>query len=188
MESQIGAKLKTAYPRALQSLAFTQPIAAGVGILQPLVPPAGVPIAPAASLWPLVFGRRYRFRGSAVLYPANPGAVSLESAALIAQLHFPSDPAQNIQIAQAARLAQTTALASGVGISFDDWIVDCADLLNIVGLGTNGPIAGKPDAFALNARIVINNSGGLDQFLMQCVIESTAADYTSYPFEKWESE
>jgi hypothetical protein len=190
-ESSTGVKLLSAYPRALQGYyEHAHPIVAGVqNILIPFRC-AGVAVGPAGNnYFPLRANRRFRFGGSAVLYLAASGIshVAIESAGLTLVLGTDASPLTGHQLLSAARFGSLTALASGNQISFDQWEVDCNDLLQMTfPQGPPGANPGPYQNFALYETIVINDTGGATNADIFASLEISAADFNSTHFDKWE--
>lgn len=186
-ESSTGAKLLTAFPRAFVPQNISGIILpAGVNALDLYFRPALVPAGPfvptdepfSVLSWLVTQNLRFRFSGSAVVTPeTGAGAISLESAGLYLRM-FNTALARLGQLQNAARLSSTTALASNQPISFDEWDIDCNDLISAF-LGVHD--------FSLRATLNLNNTDAVAHKIdISCTLLVEAAIFDSYRFSKWE--
>ena len=188
-ESSSGVRLLSAYKRGLVTIQQQPLIPSHLSIVsQPC--PEMVVEQPPVPAQPWIFrvrpNFRYKFSGSASIDTADPGDVSCESAGM--QLGFGANPAtlgglytvtiDPKTLYNAARLSNTSALAARMPISFDEWTIDCNDLLTIdpaaqyfqlIEFMNLNSLAGAPIA----ANIIWN-------------FQVAAAQFTDYRFDKWE--
>ena len=198
-ESNTGVKLLSANRRALLRADLYTQGAGATGIplpphalttLQSPIPPAiygAVGISGGGPKgWPVVQNRRYKFSGSAIFTSGSPGDVSLESAGMFLFLLDAATGLPAGQLFNAARLSTTTALAQGVIMSFDEWDIDCNDLIQL-SAQTAAVVRASSLAFVLYAQAVLNNTAGAPVgFTWQITVQADAAQFDSYRFTKWE--
>lgn len=181
-ESSTGAKLLSAYPRALVTAYLGTPLApiilpGGFSTQDVAIPRALVPPGPApGNEFPIRQNLRYKFSGNASFSSASPADVSIESAGLLISFNSLR------QYFQAARLSSLTALAEKAPISFDEWLIDCNDFL-----AASDVVHGNQErAFGLYVRVNVNKVGGPTEFYITANVQIAAANFDSYRFDKWE--
>lgn len=187
-ESSTGAKLLSAFPRVwirsyqagvrlppgLQQL-ITDGGAAVPGFLVALVKPAGG----NPKLWPVTRNLRYRFAGNSLTdVESGSGSMAVESAGMQIAVGTIAAPGSLGIWANAARLSSLTALLLNQNVSFDEWEIDCNDLLSAF------PTA---QCFNLYLQFVINNTDVNDHKVdLTSNLIAEAALFDSYRFSKWE--
>lgn len=177
-ESSSGAKLLSSYPRSLS------PIDSGIlalpnGLSEQDIQLAPAVVPPVGIHWAMNPNLRYKVSASVSVQVGNEGNVSLESAGMFAIV---GQGAGSATIANAARLSSTTALAQRQIISFDEWALDCNDMISL--LQQNG---GLGNFFVLLIRLVFNQvAGGPAQLQITGSYKTSAAQFNSYIFDKWE--
>lgn len=178
-ESSTGVKLLSANPRALVALNVPNAtvIAPGLSTTSLQVPVMiDQPYRGIAGNWPILRNRRMKFSGSTIINSAGASEVSLESAALSL---FVFTPTQTLQLVNAARLSNLSALAQNAPVSFDEWLIDHNDLLALsLQAGTY---------FQLFIYLTLNNTGAAPKGLnTPSYIQCDAAQFDNYRFSKWE--
>jgi hypothetical protein len=185
-----GAKLLSAYPRAIQDVSLPlQDIGVGLSTIPVAVPPAliRIPFAGVNS-WGLQPNLLYRFDATLILYAANPNLIALESAALVAQLMTPNGTA-GLQLVKQAELGALTALANANPINIDDFEIDCNDAIAIGPrkLSDGTLLTGQYSMFSLQLMLSLNNTGAMHQQIStSAAVKARAAQFDSYRFDTWD--
>jgi hypothetical protein len=182
-ESSTGAKLITAYPRALvaENNIAGSVLAAGVSVLIVPVQAALGDLDPSSFI--LRQNRRYKFSASARLFPANPSQVSLESAGMV--ISIAGGLPAGFELQTAARLGAITALAYNQAISFDEWDIDANDLI-AMNRTAAALLVGGAQNFKLSLQFTLNNVGAASLIGYTTTTSEEVADFDSYRFSKWE--
>ena len=192
-ESSSGVKLLSAYKRGLYSVVDNMLLSAGLESIWQACPEMVVEQPPYPAQ-PWIFrvrpNFRYKFSGSAQINSVAPGDVSCESAGmqlalattvadLTGTLLAPSPLKPGLfLLTNAARLSNTSALAQQMPISFDEWLIDCNDLLTI------NPSA---QGFQVVEFMTTNNTSvAPHEANVSFNFQVAAAQFSDYRFDKWE--
>jgi hypothetical protein len=184
--SSTGTRLLSAYKRAWATVNQTQIQAPGLSTVvvdspAMILPP--VKAVPAGKVWPLMPNLVYRFSGNMIATSANPNVMSIESAGMALILGTQANPLAfggplGFTHVNAARLSAQSALLQQSPITFDEWEIDCNDLL------TAYPTA---QTLILQAYMTLNDTGvAPKQVDTQVNFKATAAQFSNYRFDKWE--
>jgi hypothetical protein len=175
--SSSGVKLLSAYPRGLLKIFNDADAAPGLQSFLLPIPKMSVPGAPGLD-WPIGRNVRFKFSGSLVVTSTGADLLSLESAGMQLICNSGAFPQANPpNLLNSARLSSLTALAEGAPISFDEWLVDCNDLLTM----------GQFPSFRLFMVVNLNNTGAVPrETIIQGVFQCSAAQFDNYRFDQWE--